>query len=161
MLDNLDRPVAELDALTTAELRTIQDQLSAAKAKLKQREETYHALLLRRFEKDMRAAYKASGKDTGTVRFPAPGSNLLDLKIEVDKTVVWDQTLLPPIFNAMKPEDARHYAKLTYAVAEDVYKAAVPEVKKKLQTARTLKAGKPKFTFVEREPAAEPVREAA
>lgn len=148
MIENLDKPVAELAALTPADLSTIQAAIVREGDVLKRRKATFDAIMLRKFETDARAAYTEAKKDTGTVTIAAPGSNLLALKVEIDKTVVWDQEKLPAIFKAMKPEDARHYAKVTYGVAEDTYKAAPPNVQKELKTARTLKAGKMKFTFV-------------
>lgn len=148
MLDNLSKPIPELDKLTTAELKTIQDQLIAADANLKKQKATFEALMLRRFEKDARAAYVEAKKDTGTVNFTAPGSNLLTLKVDVDKKVEWDQAKLSATFNKMKPEDARHYAKVEYKVEEAKYKAAPPAVQADLKGARTVKPGKMKFTFI-------------
>jgi hypothetical protein len=161
MIEQLDLPVAELDKLTTAQLKTIQDQLVTADALMKKRKGVFEAALLRRFEKDARAEYTAQQKDTGTVRLAAPGSNLLELKVEVDKTVVWDQAKLFGVFNSMSKEDAAHYAKTKFEVAEDKYKNAPPAVKEKLKAARTVKAGKMKFSIVEKEIAAEVQSEAA
>lgn len=156
MIEKLDtKNIAELAALTTMELSTIQAGLVAAKKTLDTRKATFEALMLRNFETVARAAYVEAKKDTGTVTVTAPGNNLLALKVEVDKTVVWDQEKLNVIFRAMKPEDARHYAKLTYAVDEVKYKGAPPAVQTEFKTARTVKAGKMKFTFISPEVEAE------
>lgn len=162
MLENLDLPIPRLDALTTAELNTIQDNLAAADAKLKRQKEVFAALLLRRFETVARAAYVEAKKDTGTVRTAAPGSNLLELKIDVDKTVVWDQDALFKFLNSLTAEDAKHYGKMKLEVEEAKYKASPPAIQTALKKMRTVKAGKLKFTLVQREiPEEQTMQEAA
>lgn len=158
MLDKLELPMAQLAELSTADLATLQSHLAREAEVLKKRQAVFGALLLRKFETAARAAYTEAKKDTGTVNLTAPGSNLLALKVEIDKKVEWDQTKLPAIFNKMTPENSRHYAKVDYSVPEAIYKAAPPDVQKTLATARTLKPGKMKFTFV---PVADEVQEAA
>jgi hypothetical protein len=148
MLDKLELPMAEMALITAADLATIQTMLDREAETLKRRKETFEAVLLRKFQTDARAGYTLAKKDTGTITIAAPGSNLLSVKVEIDKKVDWDQTKLPAIFNAMKPEDSRHYGKVAYSVPEAIYKAAPPDVQKTLQAARTLKPGKMKFTFV-------------
>jgi hypothetical protein len=155
MIEQLDMPIASLDGLSTADVKTIQDQLANSLALVKKRKEAFEALLARRFETAARAQYKAEDKDTGTVRLSAPGSNLLELKVEIDKTVVWDQAGLLGWLNKQTPEDARHYGKLKAEVAEDKYKNAPPVVRTALKAFRTVKAGKLKYTLVNREDEAE------
>lgn len=151
MLEQLDLPVAQLDQLTTAELKTIQDQLASATTLLKTRKGTFDAALVRRFEKDARTEYTAQSKDTGTIRLPAPGSNLLELKVEVDKDIVWDQAKTLAWLNKQTTEDARHFGKLKVEIPEAKYKAATPAIQAELLPLRTLKPSKMKFTIVERE----------
>lgn len=155
MIEQLDMPVAELDKLTTPQLKTIQDQLVKAAELLKKRKETFEALLLRRFEKSAREQYLADGKDTGTVRLAAPGSNLLELKVEADKTVVWDQPKTLAWLNKQKPEDARHFGKFKVEIPEAKYSGAPPAIQAELREFRTVKAGKLKFTIVDKEVPAE------
>ena len=151
MLELLDRPLPTLDSLSTADLKTIQDQLHSQIALVKKRKEALDALLARRFEATAKAKYKEEDKDTGTVRLPAPGSNLLELKVEIDKKVVWAQDGLIAWLNKQKPEDARHYGKLTAEVEEAKFKAAPPAVKAELKAFRTIKASKPRYTIINRE----------
>lgn len=155
MIEQLDQPVTKLDALTTAEIKTIQDQLAAAKAKQKAREETFAALLERKFTTVAQQAYKDANKDTGVVRVAAPGSNLLELKVDSDKTVVWDQPGTLAWLNKQKPEDARHFGKFKVEIPEAKYSNAPPAVKAELQAFRTVKVGKLKFTIVDRDAAQE------
>lgn len=148
MLDNLDKSLPELDGLSVADIKTIQDQLAASETLLKARKDAFAALMLRRFEANAKAEYTAQKKDTGTVRCAAPGSNLLELKIEVDKTVVWDQEKTLAWLNKQKPEDARHYGKLKVEIPEAKFKAATPAIQAELLPFRTLKPGKMKMTLV-------------
>jgi hypothetical protein len=146
MLEHLKRPIPELVAdLSPADLKTIQDNLARADAELKRQKEVFAVVMARRYEDKARAVYQAEKKDTGTVNLAA--SNTLSLKVEIDKKVEWAQDALLAIFNKMKPEDARHYAKVKYEVAEAVYKAAPPAVQAQLKTARTVRAGKMRFVL--------------
>lgn len=155
MIEALDQPIPSLDSLSTADLKTIQDQLAATEATLKRRKEAYGAVMLRRFADTASAAYKEAGKDTGTVRCSAPGSNLLELQIDADKTVVWDQDKTLAWLNKQKPEDARHFGKLKVEIPEAKFKAATPAIQAELLPLRTVKVGKMKFVLVNREDKAE------
>jgi len=155
MLEHLDLPIAKTDGLSTAELNTIQEQLTRAEAQVKARKDALFAIFERRFSAAVADEYKSAGKDTGTVRLAAPGSNLLELKVERDKTVVWDQEKTLKVLNGMKPEDARHYGKIKVEIPEAKYTAAPPDVQKLLTPLRSVKAGKNKYTLVQREVPAE------
>ena len=146
MLDNLNLPMAELDALSVPDLRTIQDQLAAADAKLKAQKAIFEAVMERRFGQKAQEAYTTAKKDTGTVNIAA--TNTLTLKIETDKKVEWDQDGTMAWLNKQTKENAQHYGKLKVEVPEAIYKAAPPATKSELSKLRTVKAGKRKFTFV-------------
>ena len=78
------------------------------------------------------------GKDFGTT------SVLVDnmkFKVKVNKKVTWDQEALKEVFINMSPENANHYAKITYHVEETKYNAATPDVRDLLQTCRTTEIG--------------------
>jgi hypothetical protein len=160
MIEQLDLPVAELDKLSTAQLKTIQDQIASAEDLLKKRKGVFEAVLVRRFEKDAKAKYLEEKKDTGTVRLTAPGSNLLELKVEVDKKVEWDQAKTMAWLNKQTPENAKHFGKLKVEIPEAKYTAAPPATQTELRAFRTLKPGKMKFSLVEKE-IVEPAQEAA
>lgn len=160
MLEQLDMPVASLATnLSAADLATLQAQLDGAKDLLKKRHDTFDAVMLRKFEASARAVYTAEKKDTGTIHLPA--TNTMNLKVEIDKTVKWDQTKLYTVFSTMKPEEARHYAKTEYKVEEAKYKAAPPADREKLKGARTVVAGKLKFTFEYTVPAEDQIEQEA
>ncbi len=83
-------------------------------------------------------ALRADGKDFGTTHIVAGNRKL---KATVRKKVVWDQNELGLVLEAMAPEDARHYGKLTLAVDERKYTAAPPAVKEVLERCRTVEVG--------------------
>ena len=83
-------------------------------------------------------ALRADGKDFGTTHIVAGNRKL---KATVRKKVVWDQNELGLVLEAMAPEDARHYGKLTLAVDERKYTAAPPAVRNVLERCRTVEVG--------------------
>lgn len=144
-LKTLDKAVADVAALTVSQLVELETALASADAELKRRKETFHATLMRRFEEMAKRRLVAEGKDTGTINIMA--SNSTELKVNFPKKVEWDQKLLGAALNAMKPDDARHYGKVKLEVEERKFGAAPPAVQKALLAARTVKVGKPTFSF--------------
>ena len=104
-----------------AELKNVEDQLSDLFLPL------------------ARDALRADGKDFGTAHI-VEGN--VAMKVNVGKKVTWDQDVLRDTFNSMTPENAQHYAKLTYAVEERKYTAAPPAIKATLEAARTTEVGR-------------------
>ncbi len=157
MLDKLDVPTpltsvrltALVNDLSPADLSTLQDMLARSADQLKARKEVFEAVVTKTYGADAIAAYAQKGDDSGTVRLRA--SNTLDIKADRSKTVVWDQPGLLAYLNSLKPEDAKHLGSFKVSVGEAKYKAAMPDVKKKLEALRTVKVGDTKFTFVSRE----------
>ena len=86
-----------------------------------------------------RDALRADGKDFGTAHI-VEGN--VAMKVNVGKKVTWDQDVLRDTFNSMTPENAQHYAKLTYAVEERKYTTAPPAIKATLEAARTTEVGR-------------------
>lgn len=146
MLDDLKRPIADLLAqYTVADYKTIQDQLASRTTELKAQKAIFDALMERKFGDQARQAFKNSDKSTGTVKVAV--TNLVDLKVEVDKEVVWDQTKTMEWLRKQTLENAQHYGKLEVSIPEAKFKAAPPSVQTELKPFRTIKAGKMKFTF--------------
>jgi|GEM_PF-2459103 len=138
------------------ELQDYQERLVADTADLKTRKDVFEAALERKYGDLVQNAYLTAKKDTGTVNVAA--SNTLDLKIERDKTVVWDQAKLRAALDSMNADTARHYAKVSIEIPEAKYNAAPPDIQKTLAEARSIKVGKNKFTF---KPNKEAMKEAA
>ena len=90
------------------------------------------------FYTQARDALRADGKDFGTTHMIAGNQKL---KAKVTKKVVWDQNELGCVLEAMAPEDAQHYGKLTIAVDERKYTAAPPAIKSLLESCRSVEVG--------------------
>ena len=115
--DELKSVITEL----RAELKNVDDQLSDLFLPL------------------ARDALRADDKDFGTAHI-VEGN--VAMKVNVGKKVIWDQDVLRNTFSSMTPENAQHYAKLTYAVEERKYTTAPPAIKATLEAARTTEVGR-------------------
>ena len=94
-------------------------------------------------------ARQKAAKDTGVVHVE---DGDFDISVDVTKKVEWDSEKLVGIFDEMDEQTAKHYAKVTLAVAEAKYTSAPPDIRTKLDAARTVKAGTPKYTIKRTEP---------
>lgn len=90
------------------------------------------------FYDQARDALRADGKDFGTTHMIAGNQKL---KAKITKKVVWDQDKLGSVLEAMAPEDARHYGKLTLAIEERKYTAAPPAIRSLLEPCRSVEIG--------------------
>jgi len=90
------------------------------------------------FYTQARDALRADGKDFGTTHMIAGNQKL---KAKVTKKVVWDQDELGCVLEAMAPEEAQHYGKLTITVDERKYTAAPPAIKSLLEPCRSVEVG--------------------
>ena len=90
------------------------------------------------FYDQARDALRADGKDFGTAHMIAGNQKL---KAKITKKVVWDQDKLGSVLEAMAPEDARHYGKLTLAIEERKYTAAPPAIRSLLEPCRCVEVG--------------------
>jgi len=90
------------------------------------------------FYDQARDALRADGKDFGTAHMIAGNQKL---KAKITKKVVWDQDKLGSVLEAMAPEDARHYGKLTLAIEERKYTAAPPAIRSLLEPCRSVEIG--------------------
>lgn len=141
----LDSPVAELaQTMMVSDIRALAELVEQEGKALNRRKETLAALLARRFETKAKEALVAAGKDTGTVHVEMNG---VTINVEFPKEVKYDQPKIMAILNAMKPEDAQHYAKLEVKIDERKYTAAPPAIQAAIAPARTVKVGKPKYSF--------------
>lgn len=85
-----------------------------------------------------RDALRADGKDFGTTYIVAGNRKM---KATVRKKVTWDQEVLGRALDAMDPNDARHYGKITLAVEERKFTTAPPAIKAALEECRTVEVG--------------------
>ena len=136
--------VADLAALSATDLCVLQAQLAGDAKVLKARSEKLNAAIERRYAELARSAYLKAGKDTGTIHLDDAGH---DIEVTIGKTVDWDQDKLVAILDEMPVEQARHFAKITFAVDERKFAAAIPDIQAALAAARTVKPGKMTITI--------------
>lgn len=150
-LSQLDDPIDVLvqGAFPPTELAAADEALRLETTLAKSRREKLDALLERIYGDKVREAYLIAKKDTGVVRVAA--SNTLNLKVDVDKTVVWDQPQMIALREKMTAQERAHYLREKIEVPEAIYNASPPNEKAALTKARTVKPGKMKFTFTEAE----------
>ena len=112
----------------------LKEQINMLKSELKDIEQQIKDM----FYDQARDALRADGKDFGTTHMIAGNQKL---KAKITKKVVWDQDELGCVLEAMAPEDARHYGKLTLAVDERKYTAAPPAIRSLLEPCRSVEIG--------------------
>ena len=88
-----------------------------------------------RFGNTARNKLADDGKDYGSVTLHEHGYKV---KVSLRQKVTWDQEGLATALMNMDQEDARHYARITYAIDERKYNNAPPGIKGKLQDHRTV-----------------------
>ena len=125
-----------MNSLTLFERR---DELKAGIVQLRDELKDVELQLSDLFLPLARDSLRADGKDFGTAHI-VEGN--VRMKANVGKKVTWDQGTLRDTFNSMTPENAQHYAKLTYAVEERKYTTAPPAIKSTLEAARTTEVGR-------------------
>jgi len=103
--------------------------------KVKKKINDLNIVLAERYHNDARDRLADDGKDYGSVTINEDGYKI---KVTLSKKVTWDQEGLAIAFTEMQPDDARHFAKLTYSVEEKKYNAAQPSIKAKLQEHRVV-----------------------
>ena len=84
-----------------------------------------------RFGNSARNKLNEDGKDYGTVTLNEQGYKV---KVTMRQKGIWGSEGLATALMNMDQEDARHYARITYAIDERKYNNAPPGIKGKLQT---------------------------
>ncbi len=89
-----------------------------------------------------------SGKEYGVINIAVDG---IHIKQTIPKKVIWDHDLMKSIHDRIvaSGKDPHDYMDISYKVYETDFKKFDPKIKFILEPARTLKAGKPKITFLE------------
>jgi len=142
-LDNLaEQPPTVLDALPIGVLANLNEQALQAAADASQMIAILHGAFTRR--------YAAGLNDTGT-HHRSDGD--FDITITVPKNVSWAPGQLAVAIEGLKSwgEDPADYVDTKITVAESKYKAWPPAIRDLFTPARTVKAGKPKFTVAAKE----------
>jgi hypothetical protein len=143
-LDNIAlQPPTVLDALPIAVLAHLNEQALQHAADASRMIAVLHGAFTRRY---------ASGlNDTGT-HHRSDGD--CDITITVPKNVSWDAGQLAAAIAKLETEwgeNPADYVETKITVAESKYKAWPPAIRDLFTPARTVKAGKPKFTIAAKE----------
>jgi len=135
---------ARLAAIGTAEIVELSDLLDAVAGRIKTAQGEILKTYTSRYAEQARLQLLADGKDSGTTHVI---DGALDISVEIDKTVKWDQKQLPVIWDriAASGDDPRQYIEVKYSVSETKFKAWPDTLKQPFSTARTVTPGKPKF----------------
>ena len=142
-LDTLTQ--SRLATISTAEIAELNKVLDSVASRIKTAQGEILKTYTSRYAERARPQLLAEGKDTGTTHLQ---DGELDIAVEIDKTVKWDQTKLPAIWDriAATGDDPRQYIEVKYSVSETKYKAWPDTLKQPFTPARTVTPGKPKFT---------------
>lgn len=103
----------------------------------------------RRLGDSCKAAFDQAEKVHGTVNLPL--QNGLTAKCEITKKVEWDSDKLMDVAKTMPWDRVVKLFKIAFSVPEKIYDgidAVDPELRKKLDEARTVKYGAPKITLM-------------
>ena len=150
--DMLDRLTPDqLDELPPGVLNDLHWQLANDKTTWAKRDLALHGVFERRYAAKAAQARLAEGKDTGSVHIT---DGEYDVLVNVPKKIEWDQRALRDVFDKMDQDEARHYAKVVFAVEERKFENAPPAIRSILSGARTVKTGKATYALA-------PLKEAA
>jgi len=125
--------------MESRELFELRDVLKTSLADLKGQLKEVDEKLSATFMSAAKDSLRDDNKDFGTA-YIVDGNH--KVKVNLAKKVTWDQDMLRDALGAMSEEDARHYAKITFAVDERNFTASPPAVKRVLEECRTTEAGR-------------------
>lgn len=145
-----DMTLSEISELPATVLADLQAEISDMEQEIKQLKSQLTLGIDLRYSATAEQARANEGKDTGAVRLDDDG---MVVTATLPKRVKWDQAALVSVLESMPIEEARHYAKATYAVDERKFTAAPPHIQEKLSEARTVEVGKPTYKIEAREAA--------
>jgi len=144
-LDDLRRmQVRDIAALPGEQLALLQGEAAEQLRAARTLADWLDGAIALKYAERARAARRAEGKDTGTVRFH---DGAVTIVADLPKRVDWNQTMLARIRDniAAAGEDPAEFIDTTLKVSERRF-AALPESwRKGLKPARTVRTGKPKF----------------
>lgn len=109
-----------------------------------------HAAKVARYEEQAKAQLLDQGKESGTIHLH---DGDLKVKVELKKTVSWDQEQLAVIAEriAAAGDDPREWIDAQLSVSESKYKAWSQAMRETFAPARTVKTAKSTITLVRRE----------
>ncbi|WP_109150398.1 hypothetical protein [Azospirillum sp. TSO5] len=150
-----DLPIAQSLDKPLDHLHGLQEEISAAEAKLKSAKAWLSAALDLRFKTDAAKLRKDAGKDFGTVRLEkAEADERFLIECDLEKKAEWDQAKIGSAVLELQKlgEKPREYVETTYKVSETKFKAWPERIRKLFEPARTVKPGAAKYRITKKEP---------
>lgn len=140
----------ELASLTYKQLHERHLALGLDAIALKEKADALKEELARRLASSAAAAFVQADKQHGTVNLPLQDG--LKAKVVIDRDIEWDSDKLLEVAQTLPWERVRAIFKIAFSVPEAVYKgiaAVAPELKEKIDAARTTKFKPAKITIEE------------
>lgn len=140
---------ATLKRMTLPELKIAAD---TATANANRQKETLSAILgevSTRLEGSAKQAFEQAGKTHGQMKLPLQDG--LAAEIKIDRKVDWDSAKLQAVAQTLPWDRVKEMFKIAFSMPEAIYKgvsALDPELRKKIDDARTETFGTPKITLV-------------
>jgi hypothetical protein len=136
--------MAELDALSLAQLDHLIRLVSEVRDTARHYEGALHSTLNNRFAQQAQQLRQEAGKSTGTVRFEVDGYLIV---ADLPKRPEYNQVKLKEAVEALRKwgEDPENYVGIEIKVAESKYTAWPPGIQQLFEPARTVKTGKPSY----------------
>lgn len=137
-----------LEKATLAELLAEQDAIALASAATKGRALRLGQELQRRFSDSVKQSLVQSNKTHGSVTLPMQDG--FALKADTKQTVKWDSPALQAVAQELPWERVAALFKIAFSMSETIYKgvaALSPELRAKIDAARTTTIGEPSITL--------------
>lgn len=143
-------PLSEAQTIPLDQLQMLQEDIDETESQIKFDKALIQTVLDNRFGMEANAIRLRAGKDTGSVSVRAGEFNI---QAELSKVIKWEQSFLAKAAETIvgwgsNPDD---YMKVERKVSEAAYNAWPPEIRAIFTPARTVTAGKPKYTIVTKE----------
>lgn len=139
-LDEIGKDPGRLDGLPVEVLAMLTEDAAEARKRAETVAKIIGGAIEDRFAPAITGAFKAAGKDTGTVRV-LDGD--YDVVADRAKKVDWDQAALAQIAENIRAsgEDPADYIKITYTVEERKFSAWPGGIRAPFEAARTVRPG--------------------
>jgi hypothetical protein len=138
-----------LERASLSELLDLQNGYASSIATFKGRADAVKAELARRFAASAAESLKQKGKTHGSGKLEL--QDRLAVKYDVKQEVKWDSPALMAIAQTLPWERVAAIFKIEFSVSETVYKgiaAVAPELREKIDAARTTKIKEPSLALV-------------
>lgn len=139
----------DLRRASLSDLLQLQDGYASGVESLKARLQTVKDELARRYAESAKQALAQRDKEHGSGTLPLQDG--FAVKFKVDREVKWDSDALMAVAQTLPWERVTALFKIAFSMPEDIYKgvsALSPELRAKIDAARTTKIKPPAITLV-------------